>query len=135
MGAGVHRPLYVERASRIHALAPETKIVAAFVFVVAVVATPHEAFAAFGAYAVLLAGLTVVARIPVTDVVRRLAIELPFVAFAFLLPLIGTGPRTIVLGVPLSEAGLWGAWTILVKGTLGVAATGILVATTDVREL
>ena len=35
----------------------------------------------------------------------------------------------------LSVPGLWGAWNILVKGTLGVAATGLLVATTDVRDL
>jgi cobalt/nickel transport system permease protein len=37
--------------------------------------------------------------------------------------------------VSLSVPGLWGAWNILVKGTLGVAATGLMVATTDVRGL
>ena len=66
---------------------------------------------------------------------RRLAIELPFVAFAVLLPVIGTSPHTEVLGMSLSVPGLWGAWNILIKGTLGVAATGLLVATTDVRDL
>jgi cobalt/nickel transport system permease protein len=35
----------------------------------------------------------------------------------------------------LSETGLWGAWNILVKGTLGVAATSLLGATTTVPEL
>ncbi len=79
--------------------------------------------------------LAFLARIPVRVLSRRLAIELPFVAFAVLLPVVGTGPHTEVLGLSLSVPGLWGAWSILVKGTLGVAATGILVATTDVRDL
>ena len=35
----------------------------------------------------------------------------------------------------LSEPGLWGAWNIVVKGTLGVAATSLLTATTTVPEL
>ena len=35
----------------------------------------------------------------------------------------------------LSVAGLWGAWNILIKGTLGVAATALLGATTTVPEL
>ena len=46
-----------------------------------------------------------------------------------------TSPHTEVLGMSLSVPGLWGAWNILIKGTLGVAATGLLVATTDVRDL
>ncbi len=67
--------------------------------------------------------------------VRRLLIELPFVAFAVFLPVVGTGPHTDVLGLSLSVPGLWGAWNILAKATLGVAATGILVTTTDIRDL
>ena len=64
-----------------------------------------------------------------------MSIELPFVAFAVFLPVLGASPHTEVLGVSLSVPGLWGAWNVLVKGTLGVAATGLLVATTDVRGL
>ena len=66
---------------------------------------------------------------------RRLVIELPFLAFAFFLPFIGRGERVEVLGLSLSVAGLWGAWNILVKGTLGVAASVVLAATTDTRDL
>jgi cobalt/nickel transport system permease protein len=135
MGAGVHAPLYVARTSPVHALAPECKLVATVAFVFAVVATPRDVFWAFGVYAAILVAVACVARIPPRVVTRRLAIELPFVAFALLLPVVGTGPHTEVLGVSLSVPGLWGAWNILVKGTLGVAATGLLVATTDVRDL
>ena len=135
MSAGQHRPLFVARISPVHALAPECKLVATVAFVFAVVATPRDAFWAFGVYATLLVVTAWVARIPFSVFARRLAIELPFVAFALLLPVIGTSPHTEVLGMSLSVPGLWGAWNILIKGTLGVAATGLLVATTDVRDL
>jgi cobalt/nickel transport system permease protein len=135
VGSGIHRPLYVGGESPIRALAPECKLVATLAFVFAVVATPRTAVWAFGVYAAILVTLAVVARIPVLVFVRRLAVELPFVAFAVLLPVIGRAPHTEVLGIPLSVPGLWGAWSILAKGTLGVAATGLLVATTDVRAL
>ena len=135
MGAGHHRPLHVAHDSPIHALAPECKLVAAFVFVFAVVATPPEAIWAFATYAAMLAGLVRLAGIPWRIFFTRLAVELPFVAFAALLPVVGAGPHTDVLGVSLSVPGLWGAWAILVKGTLGVAVTGVLIATTEVRDL
>ena len=35
-----------------------------------------------------------------------------------------------MLGLPLSVEGLWAAWNILVKATLGVAASVVLAATT-----
>jgi cobalt/nickel transport system permease protein len=37
--------------------------------------------------------------------------------------------------VSLAVGGFWGAWNILVKGTLGVMASAILAATTPVAEL
>ena len=104
-------------------------------FVFAVVATPREALWAFVAYALILMGVARIARIPFAVLGRRLTIELPFVAFALLLPFIGQGPNTTALGMSLSEPGLWGAWNIVVKGTLGVAASAILVATTNTRDL
>jgi cobalt/nickel transport system permease protein len=64
-----------------------------------------------------------------------MAIELPFVMFAFALPVIGLGERVRVLGLSLSVAGLWAAWNILAKATLGVAASILLAATTEPRML
>ena len=57
-------------------------------------------------------------------------IEVPFLVFALLLPVVGQGERVEVFGVSLSVAGLWAMWNILVKGTLGVATTAIMAATT-----
>ncbi len=127
--------LYVPGASPLHRLAPQCKLAATVLFVLAIVATPREAFGAFVAYAVILIGLTFVGQIPLTFVLRRLVIEIPFLAFALLLPVVGQGERVEVLGMSLSVAGLWAMWNILVKATLGVAATVIMAATTPVPAL
>ncbi|MGZ4615999.1 MAG: cobalt ECF transporter T component CbiQ [Actinomycetes bacterium] len=135
MGAGHSHQLYRAGDSPVHRLPPYVKLVATFTFVVAVVATPRTAFWAFGAHAALLAGVVTVARLPFLMVARRMLVELPFVAFALVLPFLATGPRVDVLGVGLSEHGLLGAWNILAKGTLGVVATIVLAATTELRAL
>ena len=132
---GLSGSLYVPRSSPIHRLAPQCKLAATFLFVFAVVSTPREAFWAYGCYAALLGLVIVIARLPPLLVLRRLAIELPFVAFALLLPIVGQGERVDVLGVSLSVAGLWGAWNILVKATIGVAASVVLSSTTPVAEI
>jgi cobalt/nickel transport system permease protein len=76
-----------------------------------------------------------VGRVPLGLLARRLVIELPFLLFAVFLPVVGQGERVEVLGVSLAVGGLWAAWNIVVKGTLGVAASTILAATTPVAEL
>ena len=116
-------------------IGPEPKIVATFAFVFAVVATPREAIWAFAADATLVLAVATAAGVPLLHLARRLTIELPFVAFAVLLPIVGQGERVDVLGVSLSVAGLWAAWSILAKGTLGVAASVVLSATTPVPDL
>ncbi|MEU2559277.1 cobalt ECF transporter T component CbiQ [Streptomyces longispororuber] len=135
MGAGhVHR-LYRHGRSPVHALPPHAKLAAVLCFVVVVVSTPREAVWAFAAYALLLAAVAYAARVPAAFLLRRLLIEAPFVGFALLLPFVAEGERTHVLGLSLSESGLWGAWNILAKGTLGVAASVLLAATTELRAL
>ena len=127
--------LYVPGTSPVHRLPPQCKLVAVLAFVLLVVATPRDRIWAFGAYAVLLAAVTATARIPFGTVARRIVIEVPFVAFAVLLPFVAEGERITVLGVGMSESGLWGAWNILAKGTLGVVASILLAATTEPRLL
>lgn len=118
-----------------HRLAPHVKLVALLLFISAVVATPREAFWAFGGYAVLLVVAAATARIPAGFIATRLLVEIPFVVFAILLPFIGGGARISLLGVSLSIEGLWGAWTILAKGTLGLAASIVMSATTQVADI
>ncbi|MDX3226121.1 cobalt ECF transporter T component CbiQ [Streptomyces sp. ME19-01-6] len=135
MGAGHAHKLYREGRSPVHALPPQCKIAAVLCFVLVVVSTPREAVWAFGVYAVALAAVAAVARIPAGYVLRRLLIEIPFVAFAVLMPFVAEGERVAVLGMELSRPGLWGAWNILAKGTLGVAASVLLASTTELRAL
>ncbi|MBM9621091.1 cobalt ECF transporter T component CbiQ [Streptomyces zhihengii] len=135
MGAGHAHRLYRHGRSPVHTLPAHCKLIAVLCFVLIVVSTPREAVWAFGVYAVLLAGVTAAARIPAGFVLKRLLVEIPFVAFALLMPFVVPGERTEVLGVALSVPGLWGAWNILAKGTLGVAASVLLASTTELRSL
>jgi cobalt/nickel transport system permease protein len=135
MGAGHAHRLHVPGDSPVHRLPPHTKLAAVLAFVVVVVSTPREAMWAFGLYAVLLASVAVLARVPAGHVLKRMLFEVPFVAFAVLLPFVAEGERTDVLGLSLSVSGLWGAWNVLAKGTLGVAASVLLASTTDLREI
>jgi cobalt/nickel transport system permease protein len=135
MGAGHTHPLYLDHGSPVHRLAPEVKILATLLFTIVVVITPRTEFAAFGGYAVLLAVVAVLARVRPLWLGKRATIELPFILLAIALPFAGQGERITWLGLSLSIDGLYGAWNIFVKGTLGVLASLLLAATTTMRDL
>ncbi|MFF8832559.1 cobalt ECF transporter T component CbiQ [Streptomyces sp. NPDC015131] len=135
MGAGHVHKLYRHGDSPVHRLPPHCKLAAVLAFVVVVVCTPREAMWAFAAYAALLGAVEAAARVPPGFVLRRLVIEVPFVAFALLMPFVVPGEQTRVLGLSVSVPGLWDAWNVLAKGTLGVAASVLLAATTELRAL
>ncbi|MFH9493207.1 cobalt ECF transporter T component CbiQ [Streptomyces halstedii] len=135
MGAGHAHRLYRHGHSPVHRLPPHCKLVAVLGFVVVVVSTPREALWAFALYAVLLAAVAAVARVPAGFLLKRLVIEVPFVAFALLMPFVVPGEQTELLGLTVSVPGLWGAWNVLAKGTLGVAASVLLASTTELRSL
>ncbi|GAA2221213.1 cobalt ECF transporter T component CbiQ [Streptomyces amakusaensis] len=132
---GAHRSLHRPGHSPVHTLPAHCKLVAVLCFVLAVACTPRTALWAFGLYALLLAAVAALARVPPGLLARRLLIEVPFTAFALLLPFVVPGEHTTVLGLRLSVPGLWGAWNILAKATLGVTASLLLAATTDPRSL
>ncbi|HEX6968256.1 MAG TPA: cobalt ECF transporter T component CbiQ, partial [Micromonosporaceae bacterium] len=135
MGTGHAHVLHLDRVGPLHRLAPEAKIAAMVAFTLAVVATPREALWAFAGYALLIAIVAAIGRIPAGWLARRSLIETPFVVFAFALPFLGGGERIDWLGLSLSVDGLYGGWNILAKGTLGVLASLILAATTPIRDL
>jgi cobalt/nickel transport system permease protein len=135
VGAGHSHGLHLDRATPVHRLAPEVKIVAMVLFTIAVVVTPREAFWAFGLYAVMIAVVAALARVTARWLLIRSLIELPFVVLALALPFLAGGERVTWLGVSLSVPGLYGGWNILAKGTLGVLASLLLAATTTTRDL
>jgi len=91
-GPGHSHVFFVHAESGVHRLAPECKVVATVLFVFAVVATPREAIWAFALDAVILLIVAVIAHVPLGKLARRMAIEVPFLAFAVFLPLVGHGP-------------------------------------------
>jgi len=118
-----------------HQVDAAVKIACLVGFLFAVVVTPPAQVLAFAVYAALVAGAVVVVRLPAPVLARRLLIELPFVVFAVALPFIGTGPHREVLGISMSIPGLWAAWAILAKATLGTAATVVLAWCTPVPAI
>lgn len=135
MGAGHAHALYLHGHSRVHRLAPEVKVAAALVFVVAVAITPREAVWAFAVYAVSLSVVLLVGHIPIRFVLARLPAVLPFIAFAFLIPFIASGEHVDVAGMAVSRDGLWAAWNIVAKATLGATSSIVLAATTEVPDI
>ncbi|MFI6453710.1 cobalt ECF transporter T component CbiQ [Streptosporangium amethystogenes] len=133
MGAGHHHRLHRPGDTLVHRLPPQCKLAAVAGFALVVVATPREWFWAFGLYAVLLAAVAAAARVPAGFLLRRMVVEVPFVVFALAIPFIGFGERVTFMGLSLSVAGLWAAWNILAKATLGVVASVLLAATTEPR--
>lgn len=135
MAAGHSHALHRPGDTLLHRLAPECKLAAVLLFVVVVVATPREAFWAFGAYLLLLLAVARAGRVSLPWVARKLVVEVPFVAFAVLIPFFARGERVDVLWFSLSESGLLAAFNILAKATLGATAMVLLGATTPVRDL
>jgi cobalt/nickel transport system permease protein len=127
--------LYRDGESVVHRAPAEVKIAGLVLFVLAVVATPREMIWPFAAYAAIVLVVWRVAGIPLHWILPRMLIEAPFIVLAVLLPFAEGGARVEVAGVQLSVTGLWAAWGIVVKGTLGVAASLTVAATTSAREL
>lgn len=135
MAGGHGHHVHVHADSAVHRVQAHAKIVTLVVFMLIVVATPREWYAVFAWYALALAGLVAVTRVPPRYFLTRLFVETPFVVFALLMPFFASGPRVEVLGVGLSVSGLMSAWALMAKGTLGVLAGVLLAATTEPRQL
>lgn len=135
MGAGHAHALYVHEHSPIHRLPPQVKVAAAFAFVFLVAVTPREAMWAFAIYAGVLGSLVKVSRVGFKFVFLRLLGVLPFIAFAFLIPFIASGEQVDVLGVSVSREGLWGAWNIVAKASIGATTSILLAGTTEVPDI
>lgn len=127
--------LYVHEHSRVHRLPPHVKVVAAVAFTVVVATTPNEGVVTFAGLAMLAGTAVLAARVPWRYLALRMIVVAPFLLVALLLPFVASGPRTTVLGVPVAVAGLWGAFGLAARAVLGVTASLVLVATTEVPAL
>jgi len=135
VGAGHTHPLFVHEHSPVHHLPSHVKVVATFAVTVLVATTVRDDVVAFGGAALVLLGWARLARVPLRFLLPRLAVVVPFLLAALLLPFVASGPRTVVLGVPLAVEGLWGGFGIAARALLGATASLLLVATTEVPDL
>ena len=134
--SGAHgHALYVHAGSPLHRLAPQVKIVSALLLLFAVISTPRQAFWAFATYAAVLGALAALSRIPIRFLLSRMLVAAPFVLLALLFPIVGSGPRVEVIGLSLSQAGLWDMWNLLAKSLLGLLTAIVLGAATEVADL
>lgn len=133
--AADHAHLHVPGDSVVHRLDPAAKVVGLVLFVMAVALTPRHAVTAFAIDAVVVAGVVLIAGIPVRVVASRLLVIVPFLMFAVLVPFIAGGAQIEVLGVSLSRDGLWAAWNVIAKSVLGAMASIAFAATTPVPDV
>lgn len=135
MGAQHGHRLHFHGHSPVHRAPAHLKVVGLVGFMLVVVATPGTLWPVFAGYAVVVASVIALSRVPVSYLAPRMLVETPFVVFAVLLPFVATGPRTEVLGLSVSQAGLVAAGALLMKGTIGVASALTLAATTESDDL
>lgn len=135
MGAGHGHRLHFHGHSPVHRTPAHLKLLVLLGFMLLVVATPRDWYAAFAVWALLLLGVVALSRVPVRYLAPRMVIEVPFAVFALLMPFIAHGPRTEVLGLTVSEPGLHAGVALLVKGTIGVLASLTLASTTEPQDL
>lgn len=121
--------------SPVHRAPAHLKVLAVLAFTTTVVLLPREWFAAYALALALVLATIRVAGVPLRHLAPRMLVETPVLVFVALLPFVAAGPRVEVLGLSVSEAGLWGAWAIFAKATLGVLASLTLAATTEVPDL
>ena len=131
MGAGHGHKLHYHGHSVVHRAAAHVKLLTLVGFMLVVVATPRDWYAAFACYAIVLLAVVAASSVPPAYLGKRMVIEVPFALFAVLVPFVAHGPQVEVLGVSVSEPGLVAAAGLLMKGTLGVLASLTFAATTE----
>ncbi|MHB1294458.1 MAG: cobalt ECF transporter T component CbiQ [Anaerolineae bacterium] len=127
---------YCDGTSSLHRLDARLKLVLVLATIMAVNLTPDTAWPALAGHAVVLAGLVLLSRVPLTSVLKRTALVLPFVLLAALgLPFTESGRallRLELLGLPLqvTDAGLLRFALVLARAWLSMSAAVLLAVTT-----
>lgn len=135
MGAAHPHLGYLAGDSWLHRAPAAHKVVATLILVLAVVAVPARTWWPFAVAFVVLAAAAITAGLRPLTVLRRMVVELPFVVFALALPFFAHGHRVEVLGLSVSEPGLYAAAGMLAKATIGVLAGVVLASTTEPTEM
>ena len=135
MGAAHGHTLHFHGHSVLHRTPVHAKLLGLLGFVTVVVLTPGEYLLAFAAYALIVAVLVRLSRVPVRNLWRRLWPVLPFVGVALVLPFVATGDRVAVGPLSLAVEGLRGGLELLLTVLLAATSAVLFAATTEPREL
>ncbi len=115
-------------------MAPEAKLVGLVGFLLVSAVTPPGRFAVLAGHAAVAAAVAALAAVPPRTLARRFLLDVPLVVLALTYAAAGRGPRTSVLGLSLSVAGLEIGSSMVAKATIGIIAVSALAATTSVTE-
>ena len=114
---------------------PDAKIVGLIAFLVVVAVTPPDQPRALAGQGVVAAAVAGVALVELRPLLRRLLLDVPLLVLAVTYAVAGSGPRTSVLGLSLSSAGLQVGLALLAKATIGIVAVSAMAAATPVTEV
>lgn len=131
---------YSDRDSPIHRLDPRTKILCLLLFAIVVVTTPAQRAPCFFAYAVLMAFLVALSRLPIAYLLKRVCLVLPFVVLtAAFLPFRSdpgvSAPTGGILGRSLSGEGARLLASVTTKAVLAATALVLLASSTRLTTL
>ncbi|HJX13363.1 MAG TPA: cobalt ECF transporter T component CbiQ [Dehalococcoidales bacterium] len=132
---------YSERDSLVHRLDPRTKLVAVFLFILAVALTSPTMWPGFAVYFVIIAALVLLSHVPVRYVLKRSLVIIPFVVLiAVFIPFFKEGEvagsyNIWLWQVSVTHSGLQVFWNVLAKAWLSILALVTLTATTKITDL
>ena len=135
---------YRGRVGPLHALDPRPKLLVTLAFVLLLLATPPTRWPAVGASVAFACLLLAASRLPLSFVLKRTLVILPFVLVVGLsLPFLRTGEGTHRLAewqlgpgsLVVTREGLEVLWGVLLRAVLGMMAVVVLGATTPFPAL
>ncbi|MEO5680624.1 MAG: CbiQ family ECF transporter T component [Acidimicrobiales bacterium] len=116
-------------------LAPEAKIAGLVGFLLMTAVTPPGRLVVLAAQGAVAVAVAMVAAVEPRALRRRLVLDAPLAVLALTYAVAGHGPRTSILGLPLSAAGLRVGSAALGKATIGIVSVSAVAAATPVTEV
>lgn len=132
------RHSYIDRHSEIdsyiHQIDPRIKLIAMFTLILSIIFTRPEAFVCFALYALFIAILILISKIPLKFILKKSLVIIPFVLMvAIFIPFfkkgeIAGGYSFGSLRLTVTYDGLMVLWNVLVKGYLSILSMILLMA-------
>jgi len=131
---------YSNLDSLIHKLDPRTKLVATIAFILAVVVTPVTEWPAFVGYSLFISVLTLVSRLPLLYVLKRVLLIIPFVLLIGVFNIFRPGEPLATLHLwhwqlSITHEGLLVFWNVSAKAIISSLALILLSSTTRFTNL